>query len=496
MKMSTLVRKSRKSLVRLAIWTVVIATHHAFATDANARHDVTTSVPEPVPGYVMSEPYARTMARAIYTWAWPMTNIYSRLLAARQIPRPGLNQGIVPLGPPNQLAMLHDYIEPAERFVACPNQDVVYGSTVLDLDASPVVVQVPDFGQRFWVFQVVDLRTDSFASIGKMYGTKPGFYLLVGPNWKGAVPKGIARVFRSPTAAGMVIPRVFMDDTPEDRQAIQPVINGIGVYPVTEYTGKPKITDWAKLPRFDQNAGSGEGEIRFVEPEKFWDELPLVLKATPPFPGEGAIYSQARGLLMAAAQDPSIKAAIVDEGEKAESEVISPLLNFNSFGKPLANHWNTISNGAAFGTDYFTRTAVARSNILVNKSNETKYFYLDSDASGQRLNGAHAYTVTFARGSTPPVKGFWSLTLYNGHHFFVPNDIKRYSVGTKNKDLKFNSDGSLTLYIQHAPPEGDKRANWLPAPADEDFSLYVRAYWPRPQTLDGTWTPPPVLPAQ
>ncbi|RAS33202.1 hypothetical protein BX591_107119 [Paraburkholderia bryophila] len=443
----------------------------------------------------MSEAYARTMARAVYTWAWPMTNVYNRLLAARQVPHPGLNEGIVPLGPPNRLAMLHNYIEPAERFVACPNQDVVYGSAILDLGASPVVVQVPDFGSRFWVIQVVDTRTDSFASLGKMYGTKPGFYLLVGPHWKGAIPKGITRVFRSTTSTGLVIPRVFMDDTQDDRLAIQPVINGLGVYPLADFTGTARLTDWSALPTLGQEGGSGEGEIRFVDPDKFWDELPLVLKAAPPMPGEAAIYAQAASLVAAARQSPAIKTAIVDESRKTEAEVISPLLNFNAFGKPLANHWNTISNGAEFGTDYFTRTAVARSNILVNRSNETKYFYLDSDSSGQRLSGAHAYTVTFAKGATPPVKGFWSLTLYNAHHFFVPNDIKRYSIGTKNKDLKFNADGSLTIYIQSTPPEGDKRANWLPSPASEDFSLYIRAYWPLPAALDGTWTPPPVAAA-
>ena len=78
------------------------------------------------------------------------------------------------------MAMLTDYIDPAERAVACPNQDVVYGGGPLTLDVSPVV-QVPDFGSRFWVYQVVDLRTDSFAELGAMYGTKPGFYLLSGP---------------------------------------------------------------------------------------------------------------------------------------------------------------------------------------------------------------------------------------------------------------------------------------------------------------------------
>ena len=49
--------------------------------------------------------------------------------------------------------------------------------------------------------------------------------------------------------------------------------------------------------------------------------------------------------------------------------------------------------------------------------------------------------MTFARGETPPVNGFWSLTLYNEQHFFAPNPIKRYSVGTKNKSLKFGPDG-------------------------------------------------------
>ena len=79
--------------------------------------------------------------------------------------------------------MLTDYVDPAERAVACPNQDVVYGGGTLALDVSPVVVQVPDFRNRFWVYQVLDVRTDSFADIGAMYATKPGFYLLVGPTW-------------------------------------------------------------------------------------------------------------------------------------------------------------------------------------------------------------------------------------------------------------------------------------------------------------------------
>jgi hypothetical protein len=201
-------------------------------------------------------------------------------------------------------------------------------------------------------------------------------------------------------------------------------------------------------------------------------------------------------LVEAAQQDPKLKAAVIDEATQAEDELIAPLLEFRRFGLPLPHHWTTITNGAAFGTDYFTRTAVAKSNILVNKSEETKYFYQDLDASGDRLNAAKHYTVTFAEGQLPPVRGFWSLTLYNQHHFFAPNQINRFSVGTKNKDLMSNADGSLTIYVQaDAPRDPIQRANWLPAPKGEDFSLFIRAYWPEPAVTDGLWRPPAVTEA-
>jgi hypothetical protein len=99
--------------------------------------------------------------------------------------------------------------------------------------------------------------------------------------------------------------------------------------------------------------------------------------------------------------------------------------------------------------------------------------------------------VTFAKGETPPVNGFWSLTVYNKEHLFEPNALNRFSLGTKSKSLKPNNDGSLTLYVQNASPGSDKETNWLPAPQDE-FSLYIRCYWPRQAVLDGTWKPPAV----
>lgn len=450
-------------------------------------------VPGPVSGTRITEEYARMVARQAYFWAWPMINVYNRRQTFKDLPEPGLMGGVVPVAPLNRLSMLSDYIEPQERMVACPNQDVVYGAASLGLDVEPVVIQVPDFGDRFWVYQVVDVRTDSFAELGKMYGTRPGFYLLVGPDWKGDVPEGIAGVFRSSTDTGFVIPRVFQDATDEDKRAVQPLINQIDMYPLSMFDGKLKQRDWSKQPRFPAQDTDGGAETAWVVPDKFVDELPLALKDARPLPGEEARYAEVLAVIAAALQSPELKAAMIDEAGRAEQDLVGPLLQFRHYGLPLPHNWTTQNNGAQFGTDYFTRTAVAKSNIFVNRPNETKYFYQDLDDAGARLNGGKRYTVTFSGGQLPPVHGFWSLTLYNEHHFFAPNEIDRYSVGTKNKDLQTDADGTLTIYVQaDAPSDPKHRANWLPTPQGGDFSLYIRAYWPGEEISSGQWTPPAV----
>jgi hypothetical protein len=146
-------------------------------------------------------------------------------------------------------------------------------------------------------------------------------------------------------------------------------------------------------------------------------------------------------------------------------------------------------NNAEWGTDYLNRTATAKSNMFDNLPTETKYIYTDDDSQGKQLNGENTYAITFAK--VPPVNGFWSLTLYNDVHFFDPNQLNRYSLGTKNKTLKYNADGSLTLYASAKSPGKDKESNWLPAP-EGTFSLYIRAYWADESIIDGQWKPPVV----
>jgi hypothetical protein len=390
--------------------------------------------------------------------------------------------------------MLNDYIDPGQTFIACPNQDVVYGLGFFSLDQEPVVIQVPDFGDRFWVYALYDARTNQFAEVGKPYNSKSGFYLMVGPTWSGEKPAGIEAVLRSSTELANAIPRAFMDDTAADRAAIQPVINQIVAYPLKDFDGTMKTKDWSKAPTIPGPKSTGGGETKWVVPEKFFDQLGTVLDIVPPLPGEESLYGQFRSLLGAAAADPALKQVLLQLASEAERGIIDPFHQWKHNGRAAGNGWNRSTNNAQTGVDYFDRTGTAKSNMFDNKPSETQYFYTDVDSTGASLNGNNSYQVTFAHGQDPPVNGFWSLTLYNEHHFFHPNPLKRYSLGTKNKTLKRNADGSLTLLAGAKMPGKDKESNWLPAPAGH-FSLYIRAYWGKQPILDGSWQPPKVAKA-
>ena len=446
-------------------------------------------VPSPPPGTEMTKSYVETIGRMAYLWGWPLVNMINRAAIASKAGEPAVRGG-APLGF-GALAMLTGYIGPEERGVECPNQDVVYGVSFSDLAKGPVVFQVPDFGDRFWVYALYNARTDEFSEIGKAYGTKPGFYLMVGPDWTGETPGGIAGIVRSPTNSALAVPRIFMTDTPDDRAAILPLISQVNFYPLSEFDGAMKIKDWSKLPHLPGPWPAGQKtELPYVQPDEFFEELPRVMKQVPPMPGEEALYAQIGSVLEAAAKNPEIMKTLKETAAATERDIWT-YMKWRYNGRSAGNGWNSPVNNARWGTDYLNRTATARSNILENRPEETKYIFTDDDSQGHQLHGQHLYAVTFAKGEEPPVKGFWSLTLYDEYHFFHPNALGRYALGTKNTTLKYNADGSLTLFAGATSPGTDKESNWLPAP-DGPFSLYLRAYWPGKAILDGTWTPPKV----
>ena len=101
--------------------------------------------------------------------------------------------------------------------------------------------------------------------------------------------------------------------------------------------------------------------------------------------------------------------------------------------------------------------------------------------------------MTFKAGQLPPVKGFWSLTMYDSDGYLVPNSAKIYALGSDHPGLKISKAGSVTVAVQVKRPT-DKTINWLPAPP-AGFRLNMRLYIPSQSILNGTWKPPSIIKA-
>ena len=177
----------------------------------------------------------------------------------------------------------------------------------------------------------------------------------------------------------------------------------------------------------------------------------------------------------------------------------------------LAEHVNDpTTSGKIFGTRAFLtnsatqhfgldkpdllRAAGAQAGLYGNSALEALYPTYFTDADGEPLDASkHSYTLTFAADALPPVKAFWSLSMYDGKtQLFIENRLDRYLLNSAMLDeFERGEDGSLTLYIGSEAPDDGLEANWLPAP-EGPFYLVMRLYGPEDSALDGRWVPPQV----
>ena len=121
-------------------------------------------------------------------------------------------------------------------------------------------------------------------------------------------------------------------------------------------------------------------------------------------PGEEALYGQFRAVLDAAAKDPAIKQALDQAAVETEKQVIAPFLEWKHNGRPAGNGWNRSTNNARFGTDYFTRTGTAKSNMFDNKPTET-HTSIPTPTPGASLDGRERLRDHLPTGQTRPSTG-------------------------------------------------------------------------------------------
>jgi hypothetical protein len=157
----------------------------------------------------------------------------------------------------------------------------------------------------------------------------------------------------------------------------------------------------------------------------------------------------------------------------------------------LVNGWQVNADTmGVYGNYYLKRATLAMVGLGSNPPEDAIYPLTFTDADGNPLTGEHDYLLHFDQQELPPVRAFWSVTLYDTDGFQVANPLNRCALGDRDP-LHYNADGSLDLFIQHQSPGPEREANWLPAPPGP-LALFIRLYEPKAEVLSGTWAPPPV----
>ena len=79
----------------------------------------------------------------------------------------------------------------------------------------------------------------------------------------------------------------------------------------------------------------------------------------------------------------------------------------------------------------------------------------------------------FPKGQTPPVNGFWSLTMYDADYFFVANPLNRYTVSARATSSSTTPTARSTSTSSTSRRARTRKSNWLPAPKGK-FVLMLR----------------------
>jgi len=395
-------------------------------------------------------------------------------------------------GPMNTFASVPAYPPADFKAVVRSNFDTLYSIAWLDLTQEPVVMSAPDTGGRYYLLPMLDMWTDVFASPGwRTTGTQAGNFLITPPGWSGNVPNGFTRI-GAPTPYVWIIGRTKTDG-PSDYDAVHKIQAG---YKITRLSQWGKATELAKVNNdstIDMKTPPMV-QVDTMSSGAYFAYAAELLKLHPPHATDQPIIAEMRRIGIEPGKsfdiskvDPTVRKGLEDAPAQAQQLMKWKVPTIAR----VANYWsmNTDTMGV-YGNYYLKRAMVAQLGLGANLPEDAIYPLNLADETGKPLDGANHYTIHFEKGSTPPVRAFWSITLYDADGFQVANVLNRFAVSSW-MPFKYNPDGSLDLYFQSDSPGKDKEANWLPA-RKGPFNLTMRLYSPQADALTGKWNPPAV----
>ncbi len=438
---------------------------------------------------------AREIAEEAYVYGFPMVMAYKTMHAYT------LDEASPEFkGQFNQLACEARVYTPDDKAIVTPNSDTPYCMIWMDISQEPLVLKVPELEpERYYSFQLIDLYTHNYAYVGTLStGNGAGNFLLAGPGWRGGAPEGISKVFKSETNYIFAIARTQMFG-PDDLERVEKIQSAYRLEPLSAYLGTdaapqqdfPEFPEWVEGSQFDARIFTYlDFLLSLIEPNE--REKPLFARFAKIGLGTDEPFEMAD-------LPPEIRKGLRDgvaAGFRSIEDLIAreaddPLASAKIFG---TREFLEASAAENYGQDnpYSIRAAAAHVGLYGNSAVEAIYPTFFTDVDGGPLTGAeNEYTMTFAKEQLPPIKAFWSLTMYDGPtQLFVDNPLDRYLLNSTMTDqFVRQEDGSLVLYVQSRSPAQELESNWLPAP-EGPFYLVMRLYGPEPAALEGSWTSP------
>ena len=427
-----------------------------------------------------------------YLFGYPlMTMNYTHQASANVETDNGMGKG-----PINQWGNMRQFPVAGFTDVVRPNLDTYYSVIYADLSEGPLYLHLPAT-DRYYLMPILNAYGDVVTSLGsRTTGQNSIDLALIGPGYEGEVDNDLT-IIRSTTNLNWLLGRVAVKNDEDGKKVVENFQSQLIARPLSErnnssYTNPKGIVNSDLLDIVPMD------EVDNKDISSYLNEMMALMIENPAYPSDSVLLNKLKEIGItpggtfdlnefSSAAKPMIEnVPNIVQGLFAQMTSAPPVEN-------LQNGWNVITSGLGeYGTEYFLRAYVTKIGYGANQSVDAIYPNAAVDMDGNTFNGSNSYILHFDSDNMPPVNGFWSLTMYDKKGFLVANEIDRYNLGSM-KDLNYNEDGSLDIFIQAEPPLG-KEANWLPSTkAGEEFELTFRMYYPQESVLDRSYTMPGVM---
>ena len=396
--------------------------------------------------------------------------------------------------PVNQFANFREFVDASNRSIVGFNVDNLYSLASLDLKTEPVILSMPDMGDRYWIMQLIDAWNGVPAAPGsRTHGGAAANYVIVGPNWKGDLPEGM-EVLKSPTTITLIGGRTYCSG-PSDYEAVNALMDQYKLTPLSQWGKDYTPPKMVPLKEGFDGTKLVNQQIMGMSVEQYFKTLNRLLVDNPPYASDSELMERIKSLGIKSGADFSLSTfdsevvkAIQEGYALGQKEMMAGLSNLGE----SVNNWSLTYDMGRFGTRYAYRASWTFIGVGGNLLEDAFYPNTPIDSEGNTFDGANNYTIRFKKGEEPPALAFWSLTMYDAESFLVDNEINRYAIGDRS-GMKYGDDGSLTIYMQHESPGKDKESNWLPSPSSGVFRIALRLYTPEQRVIDKEWAPPAVV---